>query len=115
MTVYITQGRYTQRSVAALVHKPEDRAIAVAGLAKAVGGKLLDYFVTFGEYDFLVLIESGKGRKETDVMAALMAAAATGGVSDLKTTIAVRSKDSMKSMRAAKKILKDFRAAGEGN
>ncbi len=113
MTVYITQGRYTRAAIQGMVNKPEDRAEAVAALAKAVGGKLLDYYVTFGEYDFLVVFEGGKGKSETDFMAALLAAAASGGVTNLKTTVAVRSKDVPKAMRKAKKIIKDFRPAGQ--
>ena len=48
-------------------------------LAKAVGAKLVDYYVTFGEYDFLVIMDGGRNTNETDVLAALMAAGATGG------------------------------------
>jgi len=113
MTVYISQGRYTREAIQGMVDKPEDRAVAVAALAKAVGGKLLDHYVTFGEYDFLVIIESGRGRSETDVMAALFAAAAGGGVTDLNTTVAVRSKDAVKAMRGARKALKGFKPAGQ--
>ena len=85
----------------------------MAALAKAVGGKMLDYYFTFGDYDFLVIIESGRGKNETDIMAALFAAAASGGVTDMKTTVAVRSKDAMKAMRGAKKALKGFKPAGQ--
>ncbi len=46
-------------------------------------------------------------------MAALLAAAASGGVTDLKTTIAVRPKDAMKAMRGAKRIVKNFSPAGQ--
>lgn len=113
MTVYITQGCYPRDAIIGMINKPEDRSVAVAALAKAVGGKLLDYFVTFGEYDFLVLIEGGKGKSETDMMAALFAAAASGGVTNIRTTVGVRSKDAMKAMRGAKKILKSFKPAGQ--
>ncbi len=113
MTVYISQGRFTREAIQGMVEKPEDRAESVAALAKAVGGKMLDYYVTFGDYDFLVIFESGRGKNETDMMAALFAAAASGGVTDLKTTVAVRSKDAMKAMRGAKKALKGFKPAGQ--
>ncbi len=113
MTVYISQGRFTREAIQGMVEKPEDRAESVAALAKAVGGKMLDYYFTFGDYDFLVIIESGRGKNETDMMAALFAAAASGGVTDLKTTVAVRSKDAMKAMRGAKKVLKGFKPAGQ--
>jgi uncharacterized protein with GYD domain len=114
MAIYITQGCYSKASIIGMINKPEDRAIPVAKLAKAVGGKLLDYYVTFGEYDFTVIFEVGKGKSEADMMAALMTAAASGGVTNLKTTVGIRSKDSMKAMRMAKKILKGFNAAGSG-
>ncbi len=61
----------------------------------------------------MVIIEGGRGKGETDVMAALLAAAAGGGVTDLKTTVAIRSKDAVKAMRGAKKALKGFRPAGQ--
>ena len=111
MTIYITQGRYTHDAIRGMVDRPEDRAAAVAALAEAAGAKLLDYYVTFGEYDFLVVFESRK--KEADFMAAIMAAAYGGGVTDLKTTVAVTSKDAMKAMRAAKKIKEGFKSAGQ--
>ncbi len=115
MTVYITQGRYTRAAIQGMVNKPEDRAEAVAALAKAVGGKLLDYYVTFGEYVFLAVFDGGRGKSETDFMAAILAAAASGGVTNLKTTVAVRSKDATKAMRKAKKVLKGFRPAGQAD
>ncbi len=113
MTVYITQGRYPREAIEGMINKPEDRAEAVAALAKSVGGKLLNYYVTFGEYDFMVIIQGGRGKSETDIMAALLAAAASGGVTDLKTTVAVSSKDAMKAMRGAKRAIKGFKPAGQ--
>ena len=111
MTIYLSQGRYTRDAITGMIDKPEDRAIAVAALAKAAGAKLLDYYVTFGEYDFLVVMESN--RKELDIMAALFAAASAGGVTDLTTTVGVRSSDAVKAMKTAKKIRKGFRPAGQ--
>lgn len=39
------------------VDNPDDRANAVAGLMVSVGAKLLQYYVTTGEYGFLVISE----------------------------------------------------------
>ncbi len=112
MTIYITRGRYTRDAVRGMIAKPEDRSEAVAGLVKAAGGKLLNYYVTLGEYDFLVIMESD--RNLADMMSALFAAAASGGVTDLHTTAAVTSKEAVKAMKQAKKIQAGFRAAGQG-
>ena len=111
MTIYITQGRYTRDAITGMINKPEDRAKAVAALATAASAKLLSYYVTFGDYDFLVIMEGGKDPTKT--IAALMTAASTGGVTDLKTTVAVSSRDAVKAMRAAKKMMKGFKAAGQ--
>lgn len=111
MTTYITQGRYTREAVQGMVARPEDRAESVAKLVRAAGGRLIQYYVTYGEYDFLVILQGGKN--ETDTMGALMAAAAAGGVTDLKTTVAVTSKEAVRAMRAAKKLQKGFKPAGQ--
>jgi uncharacterized protein with GYD domain len=111
MTIYITQGRYTQEAIQGMVARPEDRAEAVGALMKAAGGKLVAYYVTFGEHDFCVIFESGKSH--TDTMAALFAAAGAGGVTGLKTTVAVTSGEAVKAMRGAKKLQAGFKVAGK--
>jgi uncharacterized protein with GYD domain len=111
MTIYISQGRYTREAIQGMIERPEDRAEAVEKLCKAVGAKLINHYITFGEYDFMVILEA-EG-PATDAMGALLAAAATGGVSDLKTTIAVRSSDAIKAMEKAKSAMKEFRPAGQ--
>jgi len=110
MTIYITQGRYTREAIRGMVAKPEDRAEAVAGLVKAAGGKLINYYVTFGEYDFLVIMENGKSL--TDIMSVLFAAAATGGVTDLRTTVAMTSVEAKGAFAAAADLAPGFKSAG---
>jgi uncharacterized protein with GYD domain len=111
MTIYISQGRYTREAIQGMIERPEDRAEAVEKLCKAVGAKLLNHYITFGEYDFLVILEA-EGPM-TDTMGAMLAVASTGTVTDLKTTIAVRSGEAMKAMEKAKTAMKDFRPAGQ--
>jgi uncharacterized protein with GYD domain len=110
MTIYISQGRYTREGIQGMVNKPEDRAEAVEALCKSVGAKLLGHYITFGDYDFLVIIEADG--PVTDMMAALFSVGATGGVTDLKTTMAVRSSDAIRAMEKAKTVMKSFRPAG---
>ena len=111
MTIYLTQGRFTREAMSGMIDTPEDRAVAVGKLAKASGAKLLSYYLTFGESDFLVIMEADG--PVTDTMAALLAAGSAGGVSDLRTTVAVTSKEGMKAMAKAKAIRKGFRPAGQ--
>ena len=72
MTIYITQGRYTREAIKGMIVKPEDRADAISRAMSKVGGRLIGYYVTFGEFDFLSICEAPD---ETHMMAALLAAA----------------------------------------
>ncbi len=53
------------------------------------------------------------GKDLTSMMAALIAAAAGGGVTGLKTTVAMTTADAKKAMAGAKKAGAGFRSAGK--
>ena len=109
MSVYITQGRFTGQAIKGMVSKPEDRESEVRKLIEAAGGKLLSYYMTMGEFDFLIISE---GEGERDILAGLMVAAASGGVTDLKTTQAFSSASAKSAFEHAGKIAGKFRPAG---
>jgi uncharacterized protein with GYD domain len=109
MTVHIVQGRYTDQAIKGMVQAPEDRAPAVAALIEACGGRMLHYFVTFGDYDFMVISE---GADDDRLMAGLLAAAASGGVTDLRTTRAMSTDHFKSAAENAKKLIGGFKAAG---
>ncbi len=109
MPTYITQGRYTREAIKGMVVRPEDRADAVSRLLSRAGGRLIGYYVTFGEYDFLVIAEAPG---ETQMAAVLLAAAAGGGVTDLKTTLAMTSIEAKGAFAAASDLTSGFRSAG---
>lgn len=109
MPLYITRGNYDAAALNALMAKPEDRADAVAGLLTAVGGKLHAYYFTFGEYDFLAVAEAPS---ETDVMACLIAAAASGAVTNLNTTLAVTTAEMKSAFAKAGVIAAQYRPGG---
>lgn len=109
MAIFITQGNYTQNAMKGMIDKPEDRAGAVANLMESVGAKLLQYFVTTGEYDFLVVSE---GKNVTDLVAGLMIAGSTGGVTNLKTVQALTTHEAEGAMKKAKTARAGFKPAG---
>ena len=111
MTIYISQGRYTREAIQGMVNNPEDRTEAVRALCESAGARLVAHYITLGEYDFLAIIEADG--PVTDTMAALFAVAATGGVTDMKTTIAVSSRDAKPAMQKAQSVMKGFRPAGQ--
>src|SRR5215831_466656 len=101
MPIFMTQGGYTQSAVTEMIARPESRAEAVERIITAAGGKLHSYYMTFGEYDFLSIIEAPD---EKTVLAALAVSAAGGGVTDLKTTVAVNSADMRDAFERAKSL-----------
>ena len=109
MPLYITRGNYTREALAGMTAKPEDRSEAVSKLFTAVGGKLHGYYMTFGEYDFLII---GEAPSEKDVLAALVVAAGSGGVTNLNTTLAVTTADAKAAFAKANSLASQFRGAG---
>ncbi len=77
MPIFITQGRYTREAIKGMIVKPEDRYEALARHVARAGGRVMSYYLTFGDYDFLTVIEAPS---ETQMAALLLSAAATGGV-----------------------------------
>jgi uncharacterized protein with GYD domain len=91
-----------------MLAKPEDRAEAVGELFAKSGGKLISYYLTFGEYDFLIISEGPYEGVATSVLVA----AAGGGVTDLKTTLAMTSTDMKAAFAKAGPVAASFRTAG---
>src|SRR5260370_30571762 len=75
MTIYISQGRYTPAAIKGMSAKPEDRSEAVAELFAAAGGRLINWYLTLGPYDWLIIAEAPD---EPTMISAVFAAAAGG-------------------------------------
>jgi uncharacterized protein with GYD domain len=109
MPIFITQGRYTAAAVKGMVEHAEDRAKAVADLFEHIGGKLLAFYVTFGEYDWLSIVEVPDAETE---LAALLAGMSKGAVSDMRTMLAVTPDSFRQACETAGKLAPSFKAAG---
>jgi len=108
--IFITQGRYTGSAISGMVERPEDRAQEAKRLIEAAGGKFISSYFTFGEYDFMVISEFEDIRKLTP---ALIAAAAGGALSDMRTTVALGWTDGQAAFQKARDLAKSFRPAGQ--
>ena len=109
MPIYITQGRYTRDAIKGMMVKPEDRADAVSRLLSKAGGRLIGYYVTFGEYDFMAIFEVPN---DVQAAAVLLAAASGGGVTDVRTTVAMTAVEAKGAFAAASDIAPGFKSAG---
>ena len=109
MTTFVTGARLTKEGFNAMIAAPEDRAEIVGRLIAEVGGKLIAYYLTSGEYDILLIFE-GPSYEET--VPALIVAAAESGVADLKTVTALTSREMKSAFVKAGSIAASYRAAG---
>ena len=96
MPPYMSQFAYTSEAWAALVQIPEDRGEAIRGLAEAMGGRLVSFYNSFGEYDGLIIFEAPD---EGTAAATLMAAITPGHWKSLKTTQLLSAEEGVEAMR----------------
>jgi uncharacterized protein with GYD domain len=98
MPLYMTQFAYTKEAWASLTHNPEDRSVAVRELLETGGGRLLSWYLSFGEYDGLLIYEAPD---DATAGALILAAATRGHLSVTKTTPLFTGEESLELMRRA--------------
>jgi uncharacterized protein with GYD domain len=108
MPIFITQGRYSREAIKGMIAKPEDRGPVVAKLVEEAGGRMLAYYVTFGEYDFLIVSEMPSPK----AAATVALAAAAGSVSDLKTVLAMTTAEAREAFAATGQLVSGYKAPG---
>jgi uncharacterized protein with GYD domain len=111
MPFFIAQGRFTRDAVRGMIAAPEDRTEAVNKLMESVGGKLVSWYLTSGEYDWLLVVDAPD---QEAAMTAAIVAAGGGGVTDAKTSIAFTGPQAKAMFEKAKSVSAAFRSAGQG-
>ena len=109
MPIYITQGRYTRDAIKGMIVKPEDRADAVSR-AMVQGRRPADRLLPHLRRIRLPADREAPG--ETQMAAVLLAAAGSGGVTDLRTTVAMTSVEAKGAFAAAADLAPGFKSAG---
>lgn len=109
MPIFIVQGRYSREALRGMLAKPEDRALAVAKLAEAAGGKMLFYYVTFGEDDFHVTFELPSAK---EAAALAITVGASGGIANSRTTLAMTTAEAKEALAAAGDLGGAYRPPG---
>ena len=96
MPRFITLGTYTNQGAAGLVDGDSDRRAAMEAAHSSVGAKLVDYYITRGQYDFCVIADADS----YEVLAAMgLKAKGSGTTANLVTLESV----DIEAVRAAAK------------
>jgi uncharacterized protein with GYD domain len=98
MPSFMVQVAYTSQAVAALVKKPQDRASVVAKAVEKLGGSVKGAWLTFGDYDTMVIVELPDN---TSAAAFAMAISAGGSCKSVKTTPLLSVEEGTAAMKKA--------------
>ena len=98
MSLYAVQVGYTPETWATLIKKPQDRLKAVGRAAEKLGGKLVNAWMTFGDYDIMVILEMPD---QVAAAAFAVAVAAGGACKSVKTTPLLSIEQGIEAMKKA--------------
>lgn len=98
MSLYMVQFAYTSEAWTALTKHPEDRTAGLKALMEKLGCRLEALYMSFGEYDGVVIVEAPD---ETTMTAAVLATIAPGHLRATKTTVLMRVGSVVEAMKKA--------------
>ena len=101
MAHYLVQAAYTSEAWSALVSNPQDRSEPVRKMAEDAGGSLEAFYLAFGDFDVVAIIELPDNATAAAVSIAISAA---GSIRAIKTTPLNTTQDAIRALTAAKGI-----------
>ena len=110
MARLVTRGCFTQQYAKGLVSAPEDREPVVRKLVEGAGGKLVSFYFTTGDTDFLLISEADEPES---IVAALLATVASGTICNVSTSRAWTGAEFKAVAERASRAAGSYRAPGK--
>jgi len=98
MASYLLQVGYTPEAWAAMIQNPQDRSAAVKGPVEKLGGRIERFWLSFGDYDIVSVIEMPDS---VSAAAFSMAVAAGGACRTVRTTPLLSQAEGIEAMKKA--------------
>ena len=95
---YLFQVSYSAAAWAAMIKRPHDRVEAVRKVVEKLGGKVGPFWMTFGDYDLVGVLEMPDN---VSAAAFAVAVAAGGACKDVKTTPLLSIAEGLEAMKKA--------------
>jgi uncharacterized protein with GYD domain len=109
MSLYRYQFAYTPGSWAAQIKHPENRVETVGKAScEAAGGKLIGGWLSFGEYDAVLIVDMPN---EESMAGLALAIAAGGALKASKTTALLTGTQGVEALKKAANVAKTYRPA----
>jgi uncharacterized protein with GYD domain len=98
MATYMFQVAYSSAALSALINHPQDRAEAVRKPIEKLGGKVIGFWLSFGEFDTVGIVEMPD---HISAAAFALAVAAGGSVKAQRTTPLLSTEDGQAALKKA--------------
>jgi uncharacterized protein with GYD domain len=98
MPSYMVQAAYTSEAMASLLKNPQNRMDVVRKSVETLGGKLTGGWLSFGEYDVVLIAEMPD---QVSAAAIALAAAAGGSLRAIKTTPLLNAEEGLAAVKKA--------------
>ena len=98
MPLYLGRFSYTTEAIKAMIGNPQDRAQAAAEAAESLGGKLVGFWFSFGEFDGAFVMDAPNN---ATAAALSMLVGGSGALSKLETTVLLTTDEAQEAMRKA--------------
>src|ERR1700757_3264405 len=98
MPSYLVQASYTCEAMASLVQNPQNRMEVVRKSVKNLGGKLVGGWLSFGDYDVVLIADLPDHISAAPIA---MAAAAGGSLKAIKTPPLLTSEEAIAAAKKA--------------
>lgn len=98
MPRYMSHFSYTAQAWASLIKSPEDRRKPLEAAAKRAGGKILDLYYHFGDYDGTVIYEAPD---DATASAVVLSATAAGHIKAITTARLFTMEETLEIVRKA--------------
>jgi uncharacterized protein with GYD domain len=98
MAFYLLQVAYTPEAWAAMVKNPQDRSQAVQGAVEKLGGRVERFWLSFGDYDIVGVVEMPDS---VSAAAFSIAVSAGGATRSVRTTPLLTTQEGIQAMKKA--------------
>jgi uncharacterized protein with GYD domain len=98
MSSYLLQVGYTPEAWSVMIQNPQDRAAAIKSPVEKLGGRVERFWLSFGDYDVVGIIEMPDS---VSAAAFSMAVAAGGACRSVRTTPLLSSAEGLDAMKKA--------------
>ena len=98
MPSYLFQVAYSADAWAAMIKRPQDRVEAVRKVVEKLGGKIGAFWLSFGDYDLIGVLEMPDN---VSAAAFAVAVAAGGACKNVKTTPLLSVAEGLEAMKKA--------------